>query len=60
VGDDARVTSVTVGDHLHDERSVAVRDPFPRVLHSLDSGDDIHPVNLELAQTRRDTDDLGT
>ena len=44
--DDARVTAVTVGDKLEEERTLVTRNPVLRPLGRLVNSDDIHSVHL--------------
>lgn len=41
------MTTITVGDEFHQERTVALCHPFSSVLDALTSGDDIHAIDLK-------------
>lgn len=47
-GCDARVTTVTVGDKLHQQWAIALRHPFPGILHCMAGSNDVHTVDLWL------------
>ena len=45
--DDARVTAVTVGDKLEEERTLVTRNPVLRPLGRLVDSNDVHSIHLD-------------
>lgn len=43
---DVRVTTVTVRDELHEERTVALSHPFASILNGMPGSDDVHTIDL--------------